>query len=43
MFFFQVDIAFAPFIERFQPFSLEVKKYDIIAGRPNLAAWIKVQ
>ena len=43
MFFFQVDIAYAPFIERFQPFSLEVKKYDIIAGRPNLAAWIKVQ
>ncbi|XP_030932050.1 protein IN2-1 homolog B-like isoform X2 [Quercus lobata] len=36
-----VDIAYAPFIERFQPFSLEVKKYDIIAGRPNLAAWIK--
>ena len=43
MFFFQVDIAYAPFIARFQPFSLEVKKYDIIEGRPNLAAWIKVQ
>ncbi|KAK4578975.1 hypothetical protein RGQ29_028868 [Quercus rubra] len=36
-----VDIAYAPFIERFQPFLLDVKKYDIIAGRPKLAAWIK--
>ncbi|KAL4621328.1 hypothetical protein ACB092_06G219400 [Castanea dentata] len=36
-----VDIAYAPFIERFQPFLLDVKKYDIIAGRPKLEAWIK--
>ncbi|KAJ0101059.1 hypothetical protein Patl1_06208 [Pistacia atlantica] len=36
-----VDIAYAPFIERFQPFLLEVKKYDITAGRPKLAAWIE--
>uniref|UniRef100_A0A5B6YR63 glutathione transferase n=1 Tax=Davidia involucrata TaxID=16924 RepID=A0A5B6YR63_DAVIN len=36
-----VDIAYAPFIERFQPFLLEVKKYDITAGRPILAAWIE--
>ncbi|XP_030932051.1 glutathione S-transferase L3-like isoform X4 [Quercus lobata] len=36
-----VDIAYAPFIERFQPFLLDVKKYDIIAGRPKLVAWIK--
>lgn len=36
-----VDIAYAPFIERFQPFLLDVKKYDILAGRPKLAAWIK--
>ncbi|XP_050250283.1 glutathione S-transferase L1 isoform X6 [Quercus robur] len=36
-----VDIAYAPFIERFQPFLLDVKKYDIIVGRPKLAAWIK--
>ncbi len=43
MFFIQVDIAYAPFIERFQPFLLDVKKYDILAGRPKLAAWIKVQ
>lgn len=38
----QVDIAYAPFIERFQPFLLEVKNYDITAGRIKLAAWIKV-
>ena len=42
MFFIQVDIAYAPFIERFHPFFLDVKKYDIIAGRPKLAYWIKV-
>ncbi|KAM3281184.1 protein IN2-1 B isoform X1 [Capsicum chacoense] len=36
-----VDIAYAPFIERFQPFLLEVKNYDITAGRIKLAAWIK--
>ncbi|KAM7519427.1 hypothetical protein LguiB_018389 [Lonicera macranthoides] len=36
-----VDIAYAPFIERFQPFLLEVKKYDIAAGRPKLGRWIE--
>ncbi|KAM4094136.1 hypothetical protein ACB094_06G173100 [Castanea mollissima] len=36
-----VDIAYAPFIERFHLFFLDVKKYDIIAGRPKLADWIK--
>ncbi|GFY84608.1 glutathione transferase lambda 2 [Actinidia rufa] len=36
-----VDIAYAPFIERFQPFLLDVKKYDIKAGRPKLATWIE--
>lgn len=36
-----VDIAYAPFIERFQPALLEFKKYDITAGRPKLAAWIE--
>ncbi|KAK9209578.1 hypothetical protein WN944_001945 [Citrus x changshan-huyou] len=35
------DIAYAPFIERCQPFLLEVKKYDITAGRPQLATWIE--
>ncbi|KAM5556173.1 protein IN2-1 [Rosa sericea] len=36
-----VDIAYAPFIDRFQHFALDVKKYDITAGRPKLAAWIE--
>ncbi|XP_076900098.1 glutathione S-transferase L3-like isoform X1 [Bidens hawaiensis] len=36
-----VDIAYAPFIERFQPYLLEVKNYDIKVGRPKLAAWIE--
>ncbi|GAB2250637.1 hypothetical protein Droror1_Dr00016887 [Drosera rotundifolia] len=36
-----VDVAHAPFIERFKPFLLEVKKYDITSGRPKLAAWIE--
>ncbi|CAL5393834.1 unnamed protein product [Camellia sinensis] len=36
-----VDIAYAPFIERFYPLLLDVKKYDITTGRnilsiPNL-------
>ncbi|KAK9913341.1 hypothetical protein M0R45_037159 [Rubus argutus] len=36
-----VDIAYAPFIDRFQHFALDVKKCDITAGRPKLAAWIE--
>ncbi|GMH07919.1 hypothetical protein Nepgr_009759 [Nepenthes gracilis] len=36
-----VDIAYAPFIERFKPFLLDVKNYDITSGRPKLAAWIE--
>ncbi|KAA3454075.1 glutathione S-transferase L3-like isoform X1 [Gossypium australe] len=36
-----VDIAYAPFIERFHPFLLDVKKYDITLGRPKLATWIE--
>ncbi|XP_048232021.1 protein IN2-1 homolog B isoform X2 [Ricinus communis] len=36
-----VDIAYAPFIDRFQPALLDVRDYDITAGRPNLAAWIE--
>ncbi|KAF8396655.1 hypothetical protein HHK36_018279 [Tetracentron sinense] len=36
-----VDIAYAPFIERYQPLALDVKKYDVTAGRPKLASWIK--
>lgn len=38
----QVDIAYAPFIERFQIFLMEVKNYDITVGRPRLALWIEV-
>lgn len=36
-----VDIAYAPFIERFHPLLLDVKKYDITAGRPMLKSWIE--
>ncbi|CAI9091014.1 OLC1v1025931C1 [Oldenlandia corymbosa var. corymbosa] len=36
-----VDIAYAPFIERHQPFLADVMKYDITMGRPKLAAWIE--
>ncbi|XP_027350312.1 glutathione S-transferase L3-like [Abrus precatorius] len=36
-----VDIAYIPFIERFQILFSEVYKHDITAGRPKLAAWIK--
>ncbi|OMO72656.1 hypothetical protein CCACVL1_17673, partial [Corchorus capsularis] len=35
------DIAYIPFIERFQIFLSEVFQYDITAGRPKLAAWIE--
>ncbi|RRT76544.1 hypothetical protein B296_00015288 [Ensete ventricosum] len=37
-----VDIAYAPFIERFQTFLKEVKNYDITEGRPKLTLWIEV-
>ncbi|CAL9176560.1 unnamed protein product, partial [Musa hybrid cultivar] len=36
-----VDIAYAPFIERFQTFFEEVKNYDITKGRPKLTLWIE--
>ncbi|XP_028799415.1 protein IN2-1 homolog B-like isoform X1 [Neltuma alba] len=36
-----VDIAYAPFVERFQPFLMDVKNHDITGGRPRLAAWIE--
>ncbi|KAJ4951752.1 hypothetical protein NE237_028584 [Protea cynaroides] len=39
--FSQVDIAYAPFVERFQLLLLDVKKYDITIGRPKLVAWIE--
>lgn len=36
-----VDIAHAPFIERFYPLLLDVKKYDITTGRPMLTSWLE--
>ncbi|KAK4774863.1 hypothetical protein SAY86_009798 [Trapa natans] len=36
-----VDIAYAPFIERFSPYLQEVMNTDITEGRPKLASWIK--
>ncbi|KAK6136201.1 hypothetical protein DH2020_030033 [Rehmannia glutinosa] len=36
-----VDIAYAPFIERFQAFLSEVKNYDITRGRPKFAVWVE--
>ncbi|XP_072984888.1 protein IN2-1 homolog B-like isoform X1 [Typha latifolia] len=36
-----VDIAYAPFIERFQIFFSDIKGYDITKGRPKLSLWIE--
>ncbi|GAB2272414.1 Glutathione S-transferase L3 [Dionaea muscipula] len=36
-----VDIAYAPFIERFQLVLADVFNFDITAGRPKLAAWLE--
>jgi glutathione S-transferase len=38
----QVDIAYIPFVERFQDFLSAELNYDITAGRPKLARWIEV-
>jgi glutathione S-transferase len=38
----QVDIAYAPFIERFQIFFSGIKNYDITKGRPNLQKFVEV-
>ncbi|OMO72657.1 hypothetical protein CCACVL1_17674 [Corchorus capsularis] len=35
------DIAYITFVERFQIFLSEVFQYDVVAGRPKLAAWIE--
>ena len=40
---FQVDIAYAPFVEQFHPLLLDVKKCDFTSGRPRLASWIEVE
>ncbi|KAK4583448.1 hypothetical protein RGQ29_026255 [Quercus rubra] len=36
-----VDIAYIPFVERFQVFFSAVWNYDITTGRPKLARWIE--
>ncbi|XP_031484797.1 protein IN2-1 homolog B-like [Nymphaea colorata] len=36
-----VDIAYAPFIERFHLVFSNIKNYDITEGRPKLALWIE--
>ncbi|KAL2345014.1 hypothetical protein Fmac_006299 [Flemingia macrophylla] len=36
-----VDIAYVPFVERFQAVFSELFKHDITEGRPKLAAWIE--
>ncbi|KAM7254723.1 hypothetical protein ACFE04_019964 [Oxalis oulophora] len=36
-----VDIAYIPFVERFQIFLSDVFHYDITEGRPKFAAWIE--
>ncbi|KAL2323308.1 hypothetical protein Fmac_027687 [Flemingia macrophylla] len=36
-----VDIAYIPFVERFQIFLSEVFKYDITEGRPKVATWVE--
>jgi len=38
----QVDIAYIPFVERFQIVFAEVFKHDITEGRPKLATWFEV-
>ncbi|KAL9165796.1 hypothetical protein ABFS82_06G194000 [Erythranthe guttata] len=38
-----VDIAYAPFVERYQPFFFEVMSYDITSCRPKLAVWIEIE
>ena len=38
----QVDIAYVPFIRRFQIFFQNIKNYDITKGRTNLQKFIEV-
>lgn len=35
----QVDITYAPFIERFQPYLLDVKNYDIKVRPHTFIGW----
>ena len=36
-----MDIVYAPFVERFQPFFSQVKNYEITEGRPELGKWLE--
>lgn len=36
-----VDIAYAPFFERFHPLYLDAKNYDFTTGRPKLKLWLE--
>ncbi|KAJ4816856.1 Glutathione S-transferase [Rhynchospora pubera] len=36
-----VDVAYAPFVERYQFLLSDLKKYDITNGRPKLTSWIE--
>jgi glutathione S-transferase len=36
-----VDIAYAPFVERFQIFFSDLKNYDITKGTPRLNSWVE--
>jgi len=36
-----VDIAYAPFVERFRPLLSEIKNYDVTKDRPKLTKWIE--
>ena len=38
----QADVAYIPFVERFQIAFSALWNYDIAAGRPKLAKWIEV-
>ena len=38
----QADVAYIPFVERFQIAFSALWNYDITAGRPKLAKWIEV-
>ncbi|XP_020529342.1 glutathione S-transferase L3 isoform X1 [Amborella trichopoda] len=39
--FSMVDMVYAPFIERFHIFLLDVMKYDLTSGRPRLSTWFE--
>lgn len=39
--FSQVDVVYAPFVERFHIIFQEIFKHDITSGRPKLSAWIE--